>query len=101
MATVSMTVDNKITLTLTAKDRAGNPVAFTPASAPTWEVNDATILTVAPAADGISAVVDTVGALGAATVTAHDGDKSYTLDFVISAGAPVSVEIVPGTPEAR
>src|SRR4051794_31467381 len=55
------------TLTLAPKDRRGNPASLD--GTPTWTSSDPGVLTVTPAADGMSAEISAVGPLGSATVT--------------------------------
>jgi hypothetical protein len=87
-----------------AVDKAGNPGTL--ASVPVWSVSDPTILTVVPAADGMSAVVSAVGKLGAAQVNVTgEGDPTPgvntitgTLAVQVGGGKAVSLKLTAGTP---
>lgn len=63
-----LTTDQQVTLTARFEDRYGNPAAID--GMPRWETSDDTIITVAPAADGMSAVAATAGRIGTAQVRA-------------------------------
>jgi len=84
-------------------DRAGNPGTLT--SEPVWSASDPTILTVVPAADGMSAVVSAMGKLGAAQVNVTaDGDPTPgvntitgTVDVQVVGGKAVSLHFTVGT----
>jgi len=84
-------------------DKAGNPGTL--ATVPVWSASDPTILTVAPAADGMSAVVSAAGKLGAAQVhvTAEDDPTSGvntitgTVDVQVVGGKAVSLRLMVGT----
>jgi hypothetical protein len=87
-----------------AVDKAGNPGTL--ASVPVWSVSDPTILTVVPAADGMSAVVSAKGKLGAAQVNVTgEGDPTPgvntitgTLAVEVVGGKAVSLKLTAGTP---
>jgi hypothetical protein len=84
-------------------DKAGNPGTL--ASVPVWSASDPTILTVAPAADGLSAVVSAMGKLGAAQVhVTAEGDPTSgvntitgTVDVQVVGGKAVSLRLTVGT----
>jgi hypothetical protein len=84
-------------------DKAGNPGTL--ATVPVWSASDPTILTVAPAADGMSAVVSGTGKLGAAQVhvTAESDPTSGvntitgTVDVQVVGGKAVSLRLTVGT----
>ncbi len=84
-------------------DKAGNPGTL--ASVPVWSASDLTILTVAPAADGLSAVVSATGKLGTAQVNVTaDGDPTPgvntitgTVDVQVVGGKAVSFQFKAGT----
>ena len=87
-------------------DAAGNPV--TPvAGTVTWSSTDTSILTITPAADGLTAVAATTGKLGTVQVTVKltptDGSAalsdSATVDVVSSAAT--SIKLVFGTPTVK
>jgi hypothetical protein len=85
-------------------DRAGN--LGTLASGPVWSSSDPAILTVAPAADGMSAVVSAMGKLGAAQVNVTaEGDPTPgvntitgTVDVQVVGGKAVSLQFTAETP---
>jgi hypothetical protein len=57
------------TVTLEVDDIVGNPVTgSTFPSPPVWQSSDPTVVTVTPADDGLSALVDTTGKLGTAQI---------------------------------
>lgn len=61
--------NQKAPVTLEVDDIVGNPVTgATFPTPPAWLTSDPTVITVTPAADGLSAVVDTTGKLGTAQV---------------------------------
>src|SRR5438046_1262241 len=58
MATLQLTDSQQATLSVTYADKRGNPVpAPAGAQPPTWMVDNSAILTLIPAADGMSCVV--------------------------------------------
>lgn len=76
------------------KDKHGNITV--PPSPPVWSVSDPALLSVTPAADGMSASIVAVGPIGSGTVTATLGSVSSTpLAVQIDAGAPATGEITP------
>lgn len=79
------------------KDARGNPASL-PAAVPTWSVSDATILSVVPAADGMSASVSAAGATGTAQVTAVDGTASQSADVTIVGGPAKTFDLNFSTP---
>jgi hypothetical protein len=84
-------------------DKAGNPGTL--ASVPVWSVSDPTIVTVAPAADGLSAVVTATGKLGTAEVhVTAEGDPTPGVDTItgtlavqVIGGKAVSLQFTAGT----
>ena len=84
-------------------DKAGNPGTL--ATVPVWSASDPTLLTVAPAADGMSAVVSATGKLGAAQVdVTAEGDPTSgantitgTVDVQVVGGKAVSLRLTVGT----
>jgi len=108
MATFSMTDSQQVTMSVAFADKRGNP-APTPAGAqpPVWLVDQASVLSLAPAADGMSCVVKAVGPLGTATVSVKVADASGaplasgSVDVTIVGGAPVQVTVTPGTPSEQ
>ena len=88
-----------------AVDAKGNTAPID--GVPTWVSSDATVLTVEPSTDGLSAVVKAVGPLGNAQVTVTaDADLGTgvvnvvgLLDVTVVAGQAVSLTVPVGTPE--
>jgi len=84
-------------------DKAGNPGTL--ASVAMWSTSDPTILTVAPAADGMSAVVSAMGKLGTAQVTVTaEGDPTPGVNTItgtvavqVVGGKAVSLQLMAGT----
>ena len=83
------TIDNTVTVSAAFTDKSGNAVA--PAVAPIWTVDNLAVAVVAPAADGMSAVVTPVGPMGTAVVTVTAGSIIGSTSLTFAAGAPVSV----------
>lgn len=104
-------------LILTDVQKVGLSVAFVTAKgnpaqvdgAPVWSVSDATVLSVVPAADGLSAEVVAVGPLGTSqvSVTADadlgEGVKALvgTLDVQVVASEAASIVINAGVPAVQ
>ena len=102
MATLQLTDIQHDSLTLTAADAAGNPVAL-PTGSVSWSVSDPAILAITPSADGSSADLAAQGPLGTAQVqvsVAIDPTTTLTgtLDVTVVASAAATIQIVPGTP---
>jgi len=84
-------------------DKAGNQGTL--ASGPVWAASDPTILSVVPAADGLSAVVSATGKVGATKVcVTADGDPTPgvntitgTVDVQVVGGKAVSFHFIAGT----
>jgi hypothetical protein len=95
-----------VTDTVSAVDANGNTVPnVTYDAPPQWTISDTTIATIAPAADGLSAVVTGVAA-GSVLVTVSasvggvaltPGTQTVTVTTA-TVGAPVALVITPGTP---
>lgn len=101
----TITVIQDVSANFGAADAKGNAVpvpAF--AAPPTWTSSDTTILTVAAAADGLSAVVTAVGKVGSADVTVSGTPTgatsaiSGTAQVAVVAAAASSLVIGFGTP---
>lgn len=96
----------KVALSIQPVDSVGNPA---PVEGIVWSVSDATLLTVTPAADGLSAVCEAVGPLGTAQVNVSaDADMGSgvvtitgVLDIQIVAGQATSINIGSGAPEDK
>lgn len=85
------TISNVITATAAFSDKAGNPT--TPASAPTWTLDNASLATIAPSIDGLTAVITPVGPVGVVNVTVAFGTLTGTLAVDLAAGAPAAVTV--------
>lgn len=108
---IQITDTQKVTLSIQPVDAKGNPALVD--GAPAWNSSDPSIITVAPSADGLSAVASAAGPLTAegasvqvsVTVDADLGEGtkeiSGTLDVTVVAGAAVSVAINAGAPEEQ
>lgn len=94
----------KVPVTVGFLDGKGNPAKVD--GVPAWSVSDATILSVTPAADGMSATVMAIGPLGTSQVSCTgDADLgegvrpvAATLDVEVQAGEAVSAGINAGAP---
>ncbi len=103
--TMNTLKDNQnVPVTIEVDDIVGNPVTdATFPSPPTWQSSDTSIVTVTPAADGLSALVDTTGKLGTAQVrvdgTTNDGRSITGIGDteVVTSGA-TTFKLVFGTP---
>lgn len=97
--TIKMTNSQKATATIQPVDKKGQPAPVD--GVPTWASSDETIVTVTPAADGLSAVVAAVGPLGTAKVSVTgDADLGAdvapifgTLDVTVTQGQAVGFKI--------
>lgn len=107
MAAFTLTDEQKVPCTLSPKTAAGNPAKVD--GVPVWTSSDEAILTVAAAADGLSAVVTTVGPVGAAQITATaDADMGAGVrpitaiqDFVVVAAEAASLGVEVGAAEPK
>jgi hypothetical protein len=81
-------------LSIAPKDEAGQPVTAGPYS---WTVDDSTIVTLQPAADGLSCEVIT-GAPGVCNVSVTDGVLTDTIQITVKVGAESSLNLSAGTP---
>lgn len=92
-----------VAVSLEADDAAGNPVAFSFPTPPTWASSDPTVVTVSPSVDGSNADVATTGKLGTAqiTVTGTNADGNTVTGIgdvtVITSGA-TTFKLVFSTP---
>lgn len=85
-------------VTLQFVDAKGNPAVAPLGVVPTWAVDHPELLTVTPAADGLTAVAVTVGPTGVAVVTVTDGNITGTLAVTVEAGVITGITVVPGVP---
>lgn len=95
--TFSLPTGDMFPATLEFVDSFGNPAVAPTGVTPAWAVDNATILTIAPAGDGMSANISTVGPIGTANVSVTDGTITGTLAVTVTAGPVASITIVPGT----
>ncbi|HEX3962159.1 MAG TPA: hypothetical protein VHZ03_36945 [Trebonia sp.] len=94
---VTMTDDQEVSYSVQAEDDKGAPVSDTL----TWSADDnGAVVTVTPAADGMSCVYAAV-APGTATVSVTDGTLSASDLITVTAGAAASLVLTPGTPAAE
>jgi hypothetical protein len=93
-----ITSDQEVPVSVKFVDDHDNP-ATVPAM-PVWTSSNATVLSVAAAADGMSAVVVAVGpdGTGQISVSAMAGSITATLDIEVVSGAAVAAVVTPGTP---
>lgn len=97
----------KVGLSVSFVTAKGNPAAVD--GLPVWSVSDATVLSVVPAADGLSADVVAVGPLGTSQVSVTaDADLGEgvraligTLDVTVVASEAASIVINAGVPAAQ
>jgi hypothetical protein len=94
---VTMTDDQEVSYSVQAEDDKGAPVSDTLI----WSADDnGAVVTVTPAADGMSCVYAAV-APGTATVSVTDGTLSASDLITVTAGAAASLVLTPGTPAAE
>lgn len=98
----NLKVNDQLPISIQTADEFGNPTgAFD--SAPTWSSSDTTVATVAPAADGMSAVVTSPGGKLAGCTIQVSGTSAGqavqgSLQLNMVAGDVASIVLVPGTP---
>jgi hypothetical protein len=80
MAAFVLADDQEVDLSLDLRDRFGNPTK--PVSAPSWEVSDRSLLSIKPAPDGLSCLVQAVGKVGSAQVSVKIPRSSTPGDFI-------------------
>ena len=95
--------DQQVALTIAIVDKKGKPAQVD--GIPVWASSDETVITVTPAADGMSAnVIAVAPGAGRVVVTADADlgagttDLTGTLDFNVLAGGAVTISISAGTP---
>lgn len=104
-----LTVPNNQKTTLSIAPQDAYAQAAIVDGSPTWMVSEPTLATLTPAADGLSAVLEPVGPVGAFQVTATaDADLgegvrqiSGLLEVQVIASEAVSLGITAGTLEPR
>ena len=97
----------KCSLTVAFVDARGNAAPVD--GVPVWSVSDSTVLSIAPAADGMSADIVAAGPLGASQVSVTaDADLGSgnipvvgTLDVTVVGSQAVSANINAGTPSEQ
>lgn len=103
----TLTNTQKITYSLKIEDAFGNPAKVD--GVPEWSSSDPSILTVTPAADGLTAVAETVGPLGNVQVrVSADADLGAGVrpitavdEVSVEASEAVTLGISAGAPEPR
>lgn len=94
---VTMTDDQQVSYAVQAEDDKGAAVS----DSLTWASDDnGAVLTVTPAADGMSCVFAAV-APGSATISVSDGTLSASDLITVTAGAVASLVLTPGAPSAE
>lgn len=99
---VQMKDNQVLTVSIGAQDVAGNPTTLDTAAAPAWAVTDATLATITPSADGLSATVKPVGPLGSFQVQCSipavgaEPALSGSLDVQVTASAATQI-VLQGT----
>lgn len=103
---MNMTDSQKVDLTIQPVDAKGKPALLD--GVPTWASSDETVVTVVAAADGLSATVSAVAMGSARVVVTGDADLGTgvtpitgTLDFTITAGQAISINVTAGTPSEQ
>lgn len=104
---LNLTDTQQATLSIQPVDKKGNPAPVD--GVPVWASSNTEVLTVEPAADGMSAVAKAVGPLGSAVVSVKvDADLgsgvtelSGGLDVSVSGGGATSITVTAGTPEEQ
>jgi len=103
---IQLTDIQKVTLSISAVDAAGNPA---PIENATWVSSDPTVLTVTADANGLTAVAETVGPLGNVQVQVNadarigEGEVLLqgVLDVEVIASEATALTVAAGTPESR
>lgn len=107
MATI-LTIDQAVDVTVSFVDRAGNPAKVD--GVPAWSSSDDTVVTVTPAADGLSAVVSSTDKIGTAQVVVRadadlDAGESReimgSLDLETVGGEAMTASISAGAPHSK
>ena len=84
-------------LSIAPQDAAGNPVT---GGTYTWTVDDSTIGTLQPAADGLSCTFVT-GKPGTCNVSVTDGVLTDTIQITVSLGVESSLNLSAGAPQPK
>lgn len=88
--------NQQIPLSVAFTDAGGNPATLS--GAPAWASSDDTVLTVKPAADGLSAVASATGKVGTATIAASVDGATATIGASVTGGAAAAGSIIAGAP---
>jgi hypothetical protein len=95
--------DQQVLLTIEPVDKKGKPAPVD--GVPVWASSDETVITLVPAADGLSAIATGVVPGAARVVVTADADMgsgvtplSGSLDFNVTAGAAASLSIIAAAP---
>lgn len=87
-----------VNATIQAEDAEGNPVTATGSDVPSWSSSAPSIVSVTPAADGMSAAIKAVGPLGSAQISVSAFGLSGSINVQVNASAATQIAIVLGTP---
>jgi hypothetical protein len=101
---ITMTDTQQVTLSIQPVDGKGNLAPVD--GVPTWLSSNTEVVTVTPAADGMSAIAAAVGPLGTATVSVKaDADLgagvspiTSSVDITVTGGTASTLKITEGTP---
>jgi hypothetical protein len=103
---LTLTDTQQCSLSIAVTDKKGKAASVD--GAPQWSTSDVAVVTVEPAADGLSAVLKAQSPGTAQIAVVADADLgdgitplSGTLDVTVIAGAAVAVAIGTGTPEEQ
>ncbi len=88
-----ITDNQTFTYSLVAVDKKGQTVPVD--GVPVWSSSNTEVATLAPAADGLSAVLTAV-VPGVATISVTDGNLAATDDVTVVPGAAVTVQLKAG-----
>lgn len=103
----TLPVDRKVTAMIQPVDMYGNPALVE--GAPVWTVSDPAVLSITPAADGMSCVVEPLGPLAVAQLKVEgDADLGAGVKTIVGladieavAGEAVAFNVQFGTPEPK
>lgn len=90
----TITEQQKLPLSIAMTSAHGHPAK--PIGVPAWDTSDASVAVVTPAADGLSAVVSAVGALGTAVITVTVDGLTATDSVEVVAGPAAAAALVAG-----
>jgi len=96
---VMQLADNQqVSMTVEATDAKGFAASEAGDVVVTWDSSDGTVVSLQPAADGLSCLA-VAGSPGAALVTVSDGTNSGSLAVDVTSGPAASLVVNAGTPE--